>query len=73
MKAYKKLCVRCHVRDYFAGELCPTCASHVADELYLDEGSNYQVQEETDRKVTGEYAEANEGDDDLSDQKGIID
>jgi hypothetical protein len=67
---YKKKCPRCKVFSHYFGDHCGACTSELADELYLDEGGTHHVHEDIDRKVTGEYAETNEGDDKGDDDEG---
>ncbi len=71
-KEYTMKCDRCGSVLDSVGMFCDKCTRELADEKYLDEGGINQVHEDMDRKITGEYAEANEGDDDLSDQEGVL-
>lgn len=58
-----KECSRCHKTYDISGAYCASCKRDLADEVFLDDGSEAIVEEEADRAVQGEYAEMNEGDD----------
>jgi hypothetical protein len=55
-------CHRCGVERKIAGVYCADCKRDIADDMYLDYGSEYQGNEQADRAVQGEYAEMTEGD-----------